>query len=271
MIDLSTTNCRQMQERYYAALLDWEKLRYLNRERKAKTAEELEKLKEKIEKRKTHSLRVLAFCSDITKALAAGGEAQAAESPSLPKLNEPLLSAAALLHDIAKFDSNEHHHRLAVSAVKTVCGPYGPEDSSAFFALDEIITAHKGDFRPCPEYAAEAAILRMADKLDKIHRRVRKVQQAELTLKRTQLSLERAQSQDKSAKKLEKKADNVLKWEQKLEERRAELNRSSQEFRKNWGAICAYAQGGAPGSCGPDFIAALKQALKSLYKPSSVK
>jgi len=47
MIDLSTTNCRQMQERYYAALLDWEKLRYLNRERKAKTAEELEKLKEK--------------------------------------------------------------------------------------------------------------------------------------------------------------------------------------------------------------------------------
>ena len=269
MIDLSTTNCRQMQERYYAALLDWEKLRYLNRERKAKTAEELEKLKEKIEKRKTHSLRVLAFCSDITKALAAGGEAQAAESPSLPKLNEPLLSAAALLHDIAKFDSNEHHHRLAVSAVKTVCGPYGPEDSSAFFALDEIITAHKGDFRPCPEYAAEAAILRMADKLDKVYRRAQKVQRAKAAEKRAQSSLDIARSLGASNKKITKKVEKMLDKGCKLSKREDDLRAAKAEFDQNWAAVRAYAQNTASGNCAPDFFTAFSKALKSLFAPPS--
>lgn len=256
MIDWNELNCRSMLENYYAALLKREKEKYINHEKKAKTAEELEKLKEKIKKKQTHSLRVLAFCRDIAAALTA--------SNPKPELNETMLYAAAFLHDIAKFDSDKHHHRLAASAVKTVCGSYSSEDSAAFFALDEIITAHKGKFNPCPEYAAEAAILRMADKLDKIFRKAQKVQQANCSLERAKEKLKMAQEFGDSGKKLLKKADKVLEKSKKLEKKEDALKDAAADFKKNLDTIHVYSQSAVSGICDPAFFNALQNALGTL-------
>lgn len=250
MIDWNELNCRSMLENYYAALLKREEQKHINHEKKAKTAEELEDLKEKIEKKQIHSLRVLAFCRDIAAVLT--------ESNPKPGLNETMLYAAALLHDIAKFDSNKYHHRLAASAVKTVCGPYGPEDSAGFFALDEIITAHKTRrFAPCPEYAAEAAILRMADKLDEIYRKTQKVQEAEAGVIQAEQKFEKAAHNEKPKKAAKKLQDK----EEKLIKREASLEKAKVDFIQNREIIHTFFESEHHGGCDSTFYKALCKAL----------
>ena len=43
-------------------------------------------------------------------------------------------------------------------------------DSDDLEILDDIIKAHKGSFKPDKDYVCEAAVLRMADKIDMLRR-----------------------------------------------------------------------------------------------------
>ncbi|NCC15605.1 MAG: HD domain-containing protein [Clostridia bacterium] len=88
-----------------------------------------------------------------------------------------LLKAAAILHDIAKLDEkNGEHNRLVEEAMMDmgiVQFADGKEDK-----VYEIIEAHKGGFNPSSDIALEAAILRMADKLDKFVKRPTKAEKS---------------------------------------------------------------------------------------------
>lgn len=239
MLDLTEQRCNDMLAGCYDASFRREeqklqKLLTRGKRTEEEIVKELGELREDMDKKRDHSQRVYACCLDIVKALT--------PAPGQPETFSPpdtrLLYAAALLHDAAKFENDSYHHRLAVSAVKAVCGPYTPEDSRDFFVLDEIITAHKGgDFRPHPACAAEAAILRMADNLDRLWRKSEKLRLAE--------------EAHQPRKKIEKKEE--------------ELEEAKKKYRWSVDIIRNFSKGSAPGTCGPVFFRALGEALQPRY------
>lgn len=107
-----------------------------------------------------HAKNVAALCEDVANSL---------ESRLQDCVDRDLLAAAAILHDIAKFDAAGDHEEAAIGIIRSECGKQSPSpiDPRDFAALGEIIRSHKGDFDPHPRVALEAAVLRIADKLDK--------------------------------------------------------------------------------------------------------
>ncbi len=109
-----------------------------------------------------HTEGVVSVCLEILSALPL-------ESQKL--VNQKLLNAAAILHDVAKFDDKDDHHKLAESVILKNRALWGEDvDDEDIEALGSIIRAHKGKFKPDEDYACEAAILRMADKIDMLRR-----------------------------------------------------------------------------------------------------
>lgn len=119
-------------------------------------------LKEDMEAHLLHTKSVVSICLEILSALPR-------QSQLLVDLE--LLNAAAILHDAAKFDNRDDHHKLAESVLLNHRVLLGKEvDIEDIEALGSIIKAHKGKFKPDEDYACEAAILRMADKIDMLRR-----------------------------------------------------------------------------------------------------
>ena len=116
-----------------------------------------------LKKRAEHAGRVLIFSQIIADQL-----------DSRYPLDRFLLDSAAILHDIQKFKSYRRHAVLAGAAIKKRNQDWKkkrrPFSKAECMALDGIISAHKDDFDPPYYYAEEAAVLRMADKLDKVWR-----------------------------------------------------------------------------------------------------
>ena len=115
-------------------------------------------LKEKMDGHLLHTKRVLTICSEIAEALPPEGRSL---------VNRELLSSAAVLHDIAKFDDRDDHHKIAEKEIAGHIDCLNWEaDGFAMKTLGSVIRAHKGSFEPEEDCACEAAILRMADKID---------------------------------------------------------------------------------------------------------
>jgi len=107
-----------------------------------------------------HSKQVRKLCKQIAKGL---------ENYQEFDIDRTLLFNAAELHDIAKFDKGEKHHKKAKQVISEEYKKLtGKElDEQELVDLSEIIKAHKGKkFDPPENVALEAAILRMADKID---------------------------------------------------------------------------------------------------------
>lgn len=107
-----------------------------------------------------HTERVVELCEDVTNLL----------EPRLQScVDRNLLEAAAILHDIAKFDNTDSHEEDAIDVIRAECAKQtiSPIDPRDFASLDEVIRWHRDGFDPHPRVALEAAILRAADKLDK--------------------------------------------------------------------------------------------------------
>ena len=111
-----------------------------------------------VEEKIQHSERVLRVCDEIADLLRQLADVD---------LNRELLRKAAILHDIAKFDNKGLHHKLAADVICEHQLSSIPENEGE--RIGKIIRAHKGDtFKPGGwENALLAAILRMADKIDK--------------------------------------------------------------------------------------------------------
>lgn len=109
-----------------------------------------------------HTRGVVSICLEILSAL----------PPQSQSLVDPeLLNAAAILHDVAKFDDKDDHHKLAESVILKNRALLGEDvDDENIEILGSIIRAHKGKFKPDEDSACEAAILRMADKIDMLRR-----------------------------------------------------------------------------------------------------
>lgn len=103
-----------------------------------------------------HSQRVCKICKMIAEGLKDKGV----------KLNRKMLYKAAYLHDIGKTEcSGDAHPFMSVVRLYTLfeC------DKHKKYArkLCSVIVSHKGYFTPYSSVVMEAAILRMADKIDK--------------------------------------------------------------------------------------------------------
>lgn len=130
---------------------------------------------EDIRKKCAHTRRVLAVCRSIADGL---------PPACRERIDRERLDCAAILHDIAKFDSDEAHHLLASETIRreyeewAARQPQAPADAPDFSRIGGIIRWHKGDaFTPPRELALEASILRMADKIDKVCRKARKLRE----------------------------------------------------------------------------------------------
>ena len=110
-----------------------------------------------------HTKGVLSLCREIASALPPDqGRA----------LDMDLLTAAALLHDAAKYDDKKKHHKDAGRVIAENLDRLGwSVDGARLTALNDVIKFHKGSsFKPDPSRAREAAVLRMADKIDMLRR-----------------------------------------------------------------------------------------------------
>lgn len=244
-MDLSVRNCQTIVRHHYDSMNVKEK---------------------KQDKKLAHALRVLALCQDISARLPQ--ELQAVLHPEL-------LAAAAVLHDIAKFDSDRLHHLQAIDVIRAGLNP-NPEnedDEAILSALDQVILAHKDGFNPSPAYAADAAILRMADKIDQVRRKTRKSAEAQADIEEAEEKIARAEAKLKEAKeggnleKLRDKKQKLKEKERKLEDKEAKLAKETRDlqdaeahFQGSLEKVTAFSQGNSCGSCTP----ALAQALASI-------
>lgn len=113
-------------------------------------------LREDMEARWLHTEGVVSICGEILSKLPRQGRLLA---------HPELLEAAAILHDVAKYDNKDEHHKLAESVLLENRSLLGADDGE-LETLGSIIRAHKGKFNPDEDCACDAAILRMADKID---------------------------------------------------------------------------------------------------------
>lgn len=247
MMDLSVQNCQAIVKSHYDAL----------------------EVKDKKQRRKlAHALRVWELCQAISAKLA---------QEERSRLHPELLTAAALLHDIAKFDSDRLHHLQAIDIIRNGLGQESDEDEAALSALDQMILAHKDGFNPSPIYAADAAILRMADKIDQVRRKTRKSAKSRADVEEAKEKVARAEAKYKKAKKegdLEKMHDKKRKLEEKeaklkekkdkLKEELQELQEAREHFQGSLEKITAYAQSESHGSCAPAFAQNLSGICESM-------
>jgi len=153
--------------------LCWELLdRHYDKIRAAGTEKE-----KKLRKKREHTERVLCTSQRIAAALAVSGG---------KPIDEERLAFAAILHDIAKFDNDEIHDKLALGIIRKEYAEWAagqeqpPADTPDFSEIGELIRWHKDDeFAPPAGLAAEASILRIADKIDQVHRKERKLRKAD--------------------------------------------------------------------------------------------
>lgn len=132
--------------------------------------EETARLRAEMEFHLRHTKGVFAICQEITCAL---------PPEQRKELDQDLLSAAAILHDVAKFDGAGEHNRAARRVIADHLDLLGWDDSQEYLpALADIIAAHRGEeFEPKQDWVREAAVLRLADKLDMRRRGLDKKEQ----------------------------------------------------------------------------------------------
>lgn len=90
---------------------------------------------------------------------------------SVDNIQSDLLYKAAYLHDIGKanYDGDAHPYMSVVCMYDSFdCS--GKKSRKYARRISHIIIAHKSDFCPPKDVAIEAAILRMADKIDKYNK-----------------------------------------------------------------------------------------------------
>lgn len=112
---------------------------------------------------RVHSERVYKICKEIYGKL---------PSTVVQQINKKMLYRAAFLHDIAKFDDNGIHNMIAGIIIKEY---FNELDCDDFARLCSVIRCHRKRFDPDKNVIIEAAILRMADKIDKVRRNQKKV------------------------------------------------------------------------------------------------
>lgn len=78
-------------------------------------------------------------------------------------INNEALMNAAILHDICKYDDDNKHEKVGADLVEKEYSA----DIKDVKIVGDIIRAHRKKFKPSDTVWLEAAILRMADKLDK--------------------------------------------------------------------------------------------------------
>lgn len=111
--------------------------------------------KSKVKQTVAHSKRVLEICKKIVTYY----------DDDLEEEMKKLLYISAMFHDIAKFDDNKRHHKKA----KNVLNIMFKEDEH-YDKVCRIIACHKKEFIPEKDILIPAAILRIADKIDKINK-----------------------------------------------------------------------------------------------------
>lgn len=111
---------------------------------------------------KKHSKRVCRLCKKIVKRL---------KNNSVDNIQSDLLYKAAYLHDIGKADcKGDVHPFMSVVCMYDSFDCSGKKSRKYARRISHIIIAHKSDFCPPKDVAIEAAILRMADKIDKYNK-----------------------------------------------------------------------------------------------------
>ena len=124
-------------------------------ENETMNAEELFKthIKETAKNLIEHTTRVVNLCQVFSEQLENLGIG----------VDKTLLLDGAWLHDIAKFDhGNDHHKQENVNHILTLCGV---EDVEPYGDITYVISMHKDGFQP-QKFPIESAILRTCDKLD---------------------------------------------------------------------------------------------------------
>ena len=147
-MDISKETCWKLLDHHYASVT-WE-------------------IQEEKQEKRKHAERVLGICQEIMGLL----PQRVQNCVDAEKLN-----AAAILHDIAKFDNDDEHHKLALKIIQkeyewleaeTKIVPFEKRD---LLQIGNIIRYHKGKkYEPDTLVELETAILRMADKIDKLDR-----------------------------------------------------------------------------------------------------
>lgn len=128
------------------------------------------------DKVKTHSKNACRICEDIALQLEKNGI----------KVRKKLLKKAAYLHDIGKaYRKGDAHPFMSVICMYDIFDCSGEEGKMYAWKLGQIIIAHKGDFCPPEDVAVEAAILRMADKIDKYNKSKYSLEKAEKSCKKS--------------------------------------------------------------------------------------
>lgn len=126
---------------------------------------------------KKHSKRVCRLCKKIVKRL---------KNNSVDNIQSDLLYKAAYLHDIGKanYDGDAHPYMSVVCMYDSFdCS--GKKSRKYARRISHIIIAHKSDFCPPKDVAIEAAILRMADKIDKYNKSKYSLVKAEKSCKKS--------------------------------------------------------------------------------------
>ena len=115
-----------------------------------------EYLEKKVKKTVAHSKRVLEICKKIVTYY----------DDDLEEEMKKLLYISAMFHDISKFDDNKkRHHKEAKKVLKSMF-----QKGKQLKKVCRIIACHKGKFNPKDDILIPAAILRIADKIDKINK-----------------------------------------------------------------------------------------------------
>lgn len=111
-----------------------------------------------------HSRRVYNLCCEIIHNLNLN------DTISLSQESEELVYKAAYLHDIGKkIDGSNTHNKTSEELIDFLCGHIN-NNTEYLIKLKSIVKAHRGKFNPDHNVSIEAAIMRMADKIDKFHR-----------------------------------------------------------------------------------------------------
>lgn len=105
-------------------------------------------------KRARYAQRVVLLCEELAGRFKAG------------KVNLPLLTEAAWLHNVAEDYNDGGHHRPEV--IKAVIS--GREPDGGLDDVTAIISAYRGKLFMPEKYPLESAILRMCNRIDKVNK-----------------------------------------------------------------------------------------------------
>lgn len=200
---------------------------------------EKESDKEERQRQINHARRVCNICERIVGCL---------DDEWRWEIDIELLYKAAILHDIGKWEEEERkkgrknnekkekHNKLAAGVLESL-NIRGDE-------LFEIIRVHRKKFNPPLEVAAEAAILRMADKIDKLYKETGGRKEFEENLKAVKKYFNegwKKEWEEKWEEKWEVEWEVALeeKWEKEWEEweEKWEKKRKKKELKETYGAI----------------------------------